>query len=120
MRMEAAAQAAEGMTDDERGVEAASRALATPHWPGRYLHVRPRRAGVLVNPVTGSAWQPARPGDPKPLDAGMLALLTLPASPFWARRYTRFFLGSCRGISAETAETAELRVFEFDRDVVTA
>ncbi len=26
-------------------------------------------------------------------------LAALPTSPFWARRYTRFFLDSCRGIS---------------------
>jgi anti-sigma regulatory factor (Ser/Thr protein kinase) len=69
-------------------------------------------------PVTGSAWQPARPGQPRPLEVGTLALVTLPTSPFWARRYTRFFLDSCRGISAETAETAELLVSELVTNAV--
>jgi hypothetical protein len=39
-----------------------------------------------------------------------LTLVTLPTSPFWARRYTRFFLDSCRGISVGITETAELLV----------
>jgi anti-sigma regulatory factor (Ser/Thr protein kinase) len=42
----------------------------------------------------------------------------LPTSPFWARRYTRFFLGSCRGIEEETAETAELLVSELVTNAV--
>jgi anti-sigma regulatory factor (Ser/Thr protein kinase) len=67
-------------------------------------------ARPLAGPVTGSAWQCARPGQPRPLDAGTLALAALPTSPFWARRYTRLFLGSCRGIGEGTAETAELLV----------
>jgi anti-sigma regulatory factor (Ser/Thr protein kinase) len=48
----------------------------------------------------------------------MLALAALPTSPFRARRYTRFFLGSCRGISAETAGTAELLVSELVTNAV--
>jgi hypothetical protein len=72
----------------------------------------------LAGPVTGSAWQPTRPGQPRPLDAGTLALVTLPTSPFWARRYTRFFLGSCRGIKEETVETAELLVSELVTNAV--
>ena len=72
----------------------------------------------LAGPVTGSAWQPARPGQPRPLDVGTLALTALPTSPFWARRYTRFFLDSCRGISAETAEMAELLVSELVTNAV--
>ena len=47
-------------------------------------------------PATGSAWQTAWPGEPRPMNAGSLALVALPTSPFWARRYTRQFLGSCR------------------------
>ena len=65
-----------------------------------------------VGPAIGSAWQSARSGQPRPLDAGRLALVTLPTSPFWARRYTRSFLDSCRGISEDTAATAELLVSE--------
>jgi anti-sigma regulatory factor (Ser/Thr protein kinase) len=72
----------------------------------------------LAGPVTGSAWQPARPGQPRPLDAGTFALVTLPTSPFWARRYTRFFLDSCRGIKEEIAETAELLVSELVTNAV--
>jgi anti-sigma regulatory factor (Ser/Thr protein kinase) len=52
------------------------------------------------------------------LDAGMLALAALPTSPFRARRYTRFFLNCCRGISAGTAETAELLVSELVTNAV--
>ena len=72
----------------------------------------------LAGPVIGSAWQPARPGQPRPMDAGTFALVTLPTSPFWARRYTRFFLDSCRGISEGTAETAELIVSELVTNAV--
>jgi anti-sigma regulatory factor (Ser/Thr protein kinase) len=75
-------------------------------------------ARPLAGPVTGSAWLSARPGQPRPLDAGRFALVTLPTSPFWARRYTRFFLDSCRGISAGTAETAELLVSELVTNAV--
>jgi anti-sigma regulatory factor (Ser/Thr protein kinase) len=52
------------------------------------------------------------------MDVGEFALVTLPTSPFRARRYTRFFLGSCRGISADTAETAELIVSELVTNAV--
>ena len=55
-------------------------------------------ARSLAGPAFGSAWEPARPGQPRALDSGTFALVALPASPFWARRYTRFFLDSCRGI----------------------
>jgi len=75
-------------------------------------------ARPLAGPVTGSAWQCARPGQPRPLDAGTLALVALPTSPFWARRYTRLFLDSCRGIGEGTAETAELLVSELVTNAV--
>src|SRR5512146_319462 len=75
-------------------------------------------AVAAAGPVTGSAWQPARPGQPRPVDAGTFALAALPTSPFWARRYTRFFLDSCRGISPDIAETAELLVSEFVTNAV--
>jgi anti-sigma regulatory factor (Ser/Thr protein kinase) len=68
--------------------------------------------------VIGSAWQSARPGQPRPVDAGAFALVTLPTSPFWARRYTRLFLGSCRGISQDAAETADLLVSELVTNAV--
>jgi len=75
-------------------------------------------ARPLAGPVIGSAWQPARPGQPRPLEAGTLALAALPTSPFWARRYTRFFLDSCQGMSEATAETAELLVSELVTNAV--
>ena len=75
-------------------------------------------ARPLAGPVMGSAWQCARPGQPQPLDAGTLALVALPTSPFWARRYTRFFLDSCPGMSKDTAETAELLVSELVTNAV--
>jgi anti-sigma regulatory factor (Ser/Thr protein kinase) len=71
-----------------------------------------------AGPVIGSAWQPARAGQPRPVEAGTFTLVTLPTSPFWARRYTRFFLDSCRGISEGTAETAELLVSELVTNAV--
>jgi anti-sigma regulatory factor (Ser/Thr protein kinase) len=52
------------------------------------------------------------------MDAGMFALVTLPTSPFWARRYTRSFLDSCRGMTESTAETAELLVSELVTNAV--
>jgi anti-sigma regulatory factor (Ser/Thr protein kinase) len=75
-------------------------------------------ARPLAGPAIGSAWGPARPGQPRPLDSGTFALVTLPTSPSWARRYTRFFLDSCGGISMETAETAELLVSELVTNAV--
>lgn len=72
----------------------------------------------VAGPPAGSAWQPARPGQPRPLAAGRLALATLPTSPFWARRYTRFFLDCCRGVSEDTAQTAELLVSELVTNAV--
>ena len=72
----------------------------------------------LAGPATGSAWQPAGSGQPRPVDAGMFALVTLPTSPFWARRYTRSFLDSCRGMTESTAETAELLVSELVTNAV--
>jgi anti-sigma regulatory factor (Ser/Thr protein kinase) len=71
-----------------------------------------------ISPATGSAWLSHRPGQPKPMDAGAFALVTLPTSPFWARRYTRTFLDSCRGVSADTAETAELIISELVTNAV--
>lgn len=75
-------------------------------------------ARSLAGPAIGSAWQPARPGQPRPLDSGSLSLVTLPTSPFWARRYTRSFLNSCRGMSESTAEVAELVVSELVTNAV--
>jgi anti-sigma regulatory factor (Ser/Thr protein kinase) len=71
-----------------------------------------------AGPAIGSAWMSARRDQPRPLDAGMFSLVTLPTSPFWARRYTRFFLGSCRGMSEGTAQTAELLVSELVTNAV--
>ena len=75
-------------------------------------------AAADVGPAIGSAWQSARSGQPRPMDAGMFALVSLPTSPFWARRYTRSFLDSCRGMTESTAETAELLVSELVTNAV--
>jgi anti-sigma regulatory factor (Ser/Thr protein kinase) len=75
-------------------------------------------ARPVAGPAIGSAWEPARPGRPRPMDAGTLALVTLPTSPFWARRYTRSFLDSCQGMTQGTAETAELIVSELVTNAV--
>ena len=72
----------------------------------------------LLAPAPGSAWVPRRPGEPMAIDVGMFALATLPTSPFWARRYIRLFLGSCRGIGVDTADTAELLVSELVTNAV--
>ena len=65
-----------------------------------------------AGPAPGSAWQWPRPGRPQPLNAGTVGLVALPSAPFWARRYTRWLLSSCQGVSTGTAETAELLVSE--------
>jgi len=52
------------------------------------------------------------------IDAGSFTLATLPTSPFWARRYIRQFLGSCRGIGSDIADTAELLVSELVTNAV--
>jgi anti-sigma regulatory factor (Ser/Thr protein kinase) len=75
-------------------------------------------AQPLTGPASGSAWESARPGRPRPLDSGTFALVTLPTSPFWARRYTRSFLDSCKGMSKDTTETAELLVSELVTNAV--
>ena len=75
-------------------------------------------ARPVAGPAIGSAWQPTRPGRPRPMDAGTFALVTLPTSPFWARRYTRSFLDSCQGMTQGTAETAELIVSELVTNAV--
>jgi anti-sigma regulatory factor (Ser/Thr protein kinase) len=72
----------------------------------------------LLAPAAGSAWATRRPGEPRAIDAGTFALATLPTSPFWARRYIRQFLDSCRGIGIETAETAELLASELVTNAV--
>jgi anti-sigma regulatory factor (Ser/Thr protein kinase) len=66
----------------------------------------------LLAPAPGSAWARRRADEPRAIDAGTFALATLPTSPFWARRYIRQFLDSCRGIGIDTADTAELLVSE--------
>jgi len=73
---------------------------------------------LLAGPATGSAWQAAWPAEPRPVNAGTLALVALPTSPFWARRYARQFLDSCRGISEDTAATAVLLVSELVTNAV--
>jgi anti-sigma regulatory factor (Ser/Thr protein kinase) len=78
----------------------------------------PPNARPYVGHVIGSAWQPDLADHARPLEAGTLALVTLPTSPFWARRYTRLFLNSCRGISADITETAELIVSELVTNAV--
>jgi anti-sigma regulatory factor (Ser/Thr protein kinase) len=84
--------------------------------PGQVPHANGTTADV--SPAIGSAWQFPRAGLPRPIDAGAFSLVTLPTSPFWARRYTRFFLDSCQGISEGTAETAELLVSELVTNAV--
>jgi anti-sigma regulatory factor (Ser/Thr protein kinase) len=42
----------------------------------------------------------------------------LPTSPFWARRYTRSFLNSCRDLPDDAAQTAELLVSELVTNAV--
>jgi anti-sigma regulatory factor (Ser/Thr protein kinase) len=57
-------------------------------------------------------------GQALPADVGRIALPELPASSSWARRYTRFFLESCEGISEDITETAELIVSELVTNAV--
>jgi anti-sigma regulatory factor (Ser/Thr protein kinase) len=75
-------------------------------------------ARPLPGPAIGSAWESARPGQPQPLNSGTFALVALPTSPFWARRYTRSFLDSRTGMNEDTAETAELLVSELVTNAV--
>ena len=72
----------------------------------------------LLAPAPGSAWAPPGLGQPKAVDAGELGLAALPTAPFWARRYIRQFLDRCRGISSDTADTAELLVSELVTNAV--
>jgi anti-sigma regulatory factor (Ser/Thr protein kinase) len=72
----------------------------------------------VAGPADGSAWLSAQRGQPRPKEAGMFSLVALPTSPFWARRYTRLFLDSCRGMIKEAAEIAELLVSELVTNAV--
>jgi anti-sigma regulatory factor (Ser/Thr protein kinase) len=90
--------------------------LTVRGWEGGLMaasDVRP-----AAGPAIGSAWEYPRPGRPRPMEAGMLALVALPTSPLRARRYTRSFLDSCRGMTQSTAETAELLVSELVTNAV--
>ena len=66
---------------------------------------------LLAAPVTGSSAGPT-PASPRPLRAGYMDFAALESAPYWARKFTRRFLGCCRDIATETAETAELLVSE--------
>ena len=79
------------------------------HYDSEYTATRPRARLSMGTP---------RPGQPIALDAGQFGLATLPTAPFWARRYIRQFLGACRGIGSNTAETAELLVSELVTNAV--
>lgn len=65
-----------------------------------------------VAPAYGSAWLAGQPNQPRPVATGWFSLVALPTAPFWARRYTRRFLGQCPDITEETGQTAELAVSE--------
>ena len=75
-------------------------------------------ARPFAGPAIVSAWESARPGQPQPLDSGTFALVALPTSPFWARRYTRSFLDSCKGMGEDAADMAELIVSELVTNAV--
>jgi anti-sigma regulatory factor (Ser/Thr protein kinase) len=66
---------------------------------------------LLDRPVTGSFTQPV-PGPLRLLRAGYMDFAALESAPFWARKFTRRFLGCCHGIATDTAENAELLVSE--------
>ena len=80
--------------------------------------MRTSAARPITGPPIGSAWQPARPGQSRPLNAGNLSLTPLPTSPGFARQYARFFLDFCRGVSENAAETAVLLVSELVTNAV--
>ncbi len=69
-------------------------------------------ARSLSRPVTGRAPRPGTPGSSRPVSVGHLHLSALASAPFWARQYTRLFLGDCPGITQDAAETAQLIVSE--------
>jgi anti-sigma regulatory factor (Ser/Thr protein kinase) len=75
-------------------------------------------ARPVAGPPTGSAWRPARPGQPRPLNAGRLSLTALPTSPGFARQYARFFMDSCRGLSKDAAGSAVLLISELVTNAV--
>jgi anti-sigma regulatory factor (Ser/Thr protein kinase) len=66
----------------------------------------------LSRPVTAPAPRPGNDGQPRTVNAGQLHLAALASAPFWARQYTRLFLADCPGITADTAQTAQLIVSE--------
>lgn len=66
---------------------------------------------LLERPVTGSFARPV-PESLRLLRAGFMDFASLESAPYWARKFTRRFLGCCHGISTETGENAELLVSE--------
>ncbi len=107
-----------GMMIGVRHLKPAEHVTYTGSGEGERLAPTTPRTKRLLGPANGSAWLPARPGQARPSNAGMLALGALPSSPFWARRYTRQFLNSCREMTETTAEVAELLVSELVTNAV--
>lgn len=66
---------------------------------------------LLSRPVTGSFAGPEAMS-PRPLRAGYMDFAALDSAPYWARKFTRRFIGHCHDITTETAENAELLVSE--------
>lgn len=69
-------------------------------------------ARPLSRPVTSPVPRSGVLGSPRQVNVGQLHLAALASAPFWARRYTRLFLGDCPGITDDLAETAQLIVSE--------
>lgn len=68
---------------------------------------------LLDRPVTGSVAEPEpTPASPRPLLAGCMNFAALDSAPYWARKFTRRFLGCCHDITTETAENAVQLVSE--------
>jgi anti-sigma regulatory factor (Ser/Thr protein kinase) len=76
-------------------------------------------AHLLDRPVAGSVTRSGMPASPRPVNAGHMQFSAQASAPFWAREYTRWFLGAC-GFTGEPIEDARLVVSELATNAFAA
>jgi anti-sigma regulatory factor (Ser/Thr protein kinase) len=76
-------------------------------------------AHLLGGPVPGSVTRSGMPASPRPVNADHIEFSASATAPFWARQYTRLFLGNC-GFAREAIDTAQTIVSELTANAFNA